>query len=590
MSGGLVFTLVVTAVVTALSCAAAALHQRRQVRRHRAALTRAAHVLAIPGDDFLQAAVNEIAAVLEVELVFAAETVGDGRVQTVAVCRQGTPADNFNYAIADSPTSRLLHEPAYCQADGVREVFPNDPQLIALGARSSAGVSLVTPEGRVIGLLACASQTRLDDEDLVTAILRIFAARVGTELRGHQVERDRHDNEEHLRRAQRVESVGRLAGGIAHDFNNLLMIMIGYAEILRDRDGASKEVLELIAAAQRATALTRQLLAYGRRQVFHTERLDLNTVVGQVRAMLGPLITPRIRLTTSLDAALSAIDGDRGQLEQVLVNLALNARDAMPEGGTLLLSTSMEQVEVPFHQMPAGQYVCLTVADTGSGMTPDVQAHIFEPFYTTKGSRGSGLGLSSVYGIVKQTGGFIWCDSTPGHGTTFRIYLRPSLVTSTTGDAPSPATPSGSPATAADGLTRRRGRERVLVVDDELALRRWLSRVLRARGYDVVDVEDAAAALELMQNPSRRPHLVITDIVMPGVKGTRLAEEIERQWPGTRILFVSGFAGSAAVRTTEIVRRMPLLEKPFTPAHVATVVREVLDLGPDRPHAPSRVA
>ena len=588
MSGGLVFALVVAVMVTALSGGAVAMHQRRQARRRRAALTRAARVLALPGDDFLRAAVNEIAALLEVDLAFAAELTDNGRVQTVAVSRSGTSADNFNYAIADSPTSQLLHEPSYCHATGVRDRYPDDPQLIAVGARAGAGVAVVTPGGTVIGLLACASQTRFADADTVTAILQIFAARAGTVLLGRRVERERHDHEDHLRRVQRVESVGRLAGGIAHDFNNLLMIMTGYAEILRDRDGASKEVLELIATAQRATALTRQLLAYGRRQVFHTERLDLNTVVSQVRTMLGPLISTRIRITTSLDAALSTVDGDRGQLEQVLVNLALNARDAMPEGGTLLLSTSMEQVEVPFHQMPAGQYVCLTVTDTGTGMTPDVQAHIFEPFYTTKGNRGSGLGLSSVYGIVKQTGGFIWCDSAPGDGTTFRIYLRPSPAGVAAGATRAPAGPPAAPAASGDGRTR--GRERVLVVDDELALRRWLARVLQARGYDVADVEDAAAALELMRDPARRPHLVITDIVMPGVTGTRLAEEIERQWPTTRILFVSGFAASNGVRTTEVVRRMRVLEKPFTPAYVATVVREVLDLGPDQPHAPSRVA
>ena len=542
--------------------------------RHSDVLRRAAAVLSKPADEFFSAAVADVGRVLGADVVYIGEFTDDNQLRTVAVSREGYPGENFCCDVAGTAAERVqaTGTAESCQ-NGALERFPGDPLLGPLGAHALLAIPIRGGDA-TIGVLTAAATHPLEIGDDAMALLQILCGRAGPELQRSRSERELRKREEHIRQVQQVEAIGRLAGGIAHDFNNLLMIISGYAEILRDRDGSSAEVVELIAAANRAGGLTRQLLAYGRRQVLHKERVDLNQIVAQVKGMLAPVFSPAVQVDTTLCPSLPAVEADRGQLEQVLVNLALNARDAMPEGGTLSVTTSVEDVRRAYRQMPAATYVCLTVADSGVGMSDDVKAHIFEPFYTTKGGQGSGLGLSSVYGIVKQSGGFIWCDSTAGRGTTFRIYLRPATVTTVT-SAPAASTTSPTRTPVARG--------RILVVDDEMNVRRWVSRVLRAQGYEVIDVEDGAAALELMRSPEGRPAVVITDIVMPGVNGTRLAEEIELQWPDTRMLFVSGFASSASVRASSIVSRIPVLQKPFTPASIAAAVGELLGTDPQRP-------
>jgi two-component system cell cycle sensor histidine kinase/response regulator CckA len=546
-------------------------------------LHRAARVLTRSGDDFFPAAVTEVAQTLNADLVFIGELVDDGNIRTVAVHRHGAAADPFTSPLHGSAIESLLVEAtSVCAAEACRR-FPDDPQITSLGAQSVIAVRLTDARNAFIGVLAAAMAQPLERPDEGTALLQILAGRIGAELQRARSERELRASEDHLRQIQQVEAIGRLAGGIAHDFNNLLMIMTGYAEMLRERHGASREVVELIAAAQRASTLTRQLLAYGRRQVLQMERLDLNDVVRHVCGMLTPIISNGVRVEASLDPALPAVEADRAQFEQLLLNLALNARDAMPDGGTLRLATRVEHRAQAYRQMPAGTYVCLEVSDSGSGMTDDVRAHIFEPFFTTKGTQGSGLGLSSVYGIVKQSSGFIWCDSTPEVGTTFRIHLRPMARAAE-------AARSGSRSGGADSGLPLASRTTILVVDDELTVRRWVSRILRARGYEVIDVEDGASALEMMRRADTRPDLVVTDIVMPGVNGTRLAEDIERQWPATKLLFVSGFVSSASVRAASIVSRVPVLRKPFTPEQVIAAVRSALDEPPPADAASSCVA
>jgi two-component system, cell cycle sensor histidine kinase and response regulator CckA len=528
-------------------------------------------VLTRPADDFFPAAADEVARALGADLVYIGEFTRDGRLTTVVVRRHGQHGDDFTTELESTVGGRVhaTGEPERCDGDALAR-YPHDPGVLAVGAGDVVAVPIRGGEA-TIGVLTAAASRTMNVSDEAMALLQILCGRAGPELLRLRSERELKKREDHIRQVQQVEAIGRLAGGIAHDFNNLLMIIIGYAEILRDRDGSSSEVCELIAAANRAGGLTRQLLAYGRRQILQKECVDLNQVVVQVKGMLAPVISPGVQFATALLPALPAVEADRGQLEQVLVNLALNARDAMPGGGTLSVTTSVERVPRPYHQMPAATYVCLTVTDSGVGMDDDVKAHIFEPFYTTKGGQGSGLGLSSVYGIIKQSGGFIWCDSAPGRGTTFRIYLRP-------------APEASAQATLAVTRTMTPSRAgRILVVDDEINVRRWVSRVLRAKGYEVIDVEDGAAALEVMRTSTPPPVMVIADIVMPGMNGTRLAEEIEQQWPDTRMLFVSGFASSASVRASSIVCRVPVLQKPFTPAHIADAVRDLLGADPQQP-------
>jgi CheY-like chemotaxis protein len=335
---------------------------------------------------------------------------------------------------------------------------------------------------------------------------------------------------------------------------------------MMQEQNASPEVSELLAAATRASTLTRQLLAFGRRQVMQVQRVDINRVVAQVQAMLAGAVGAQVRLSTSLEPSLPGVEIDPGQFEQVLVNLAINARDAMPEGGTLHIGTALVDLTRPYFQMPSGRYVRLSVTDTGTGMPQEVLAHIFEPFFTTKGARGTGLGLSSVYGIVKQSGGFIWCESSPGQGTTFTIYLRPAAGAEERAEEP-----------VREREVTRGGDERVLVVDDEPGVRKLVARILRGRGYDVFETEDGPSALALLNSTDRQMDLVVTDLVMPKMSGTRLAEEIQRRWPLVKLLFVSGFARGDARNSGPTIANVPVLQKPFTPHQIEKTVRTLLD-------------
>jgi two-component system, cell cycle sensor histidine kinase and response regulator CckA len=528
-------------------------------------LRRAASVLTQTGEDFLPAVVREIADMLDAEIAFVGELTGTDRLRTVASWRDGASGESVEYALAGTPLERTGDRSIRSYYSCVRVHFPDDASLAALDADGYIAMPLVGTRDEVIGAIVAITRRPLNDEAGAKSLLQLVAGRVAAELERARTERELRKSEHHLLQVQRVEAIGWLAGNIAHDFNNLLMIVIGYAEILQDR-GNTQEMSELLAAARRASTLTKQLLAFGRRQVMQVQRVDINRAVSQVQAMLSRVMGSEVRLTTTLDPSVPAVEVDPGQLEQVLVNLAMNARDAMPKGGTFGVETAVTDVERPYFQMPSGRYVRLSVTDSGIGMPPDVLSQIFEPFFTTKGNRGTGLGLSSVYGIVKQSGGYIWCDSTPGHGTTFTIYLKPAAGSV---EAETPNTPQERAAG---------GEERVLVVDDEPAVRRLLARILRSRGYDVFEMEDAHSALAFMNSTNRPMDLVVTDIVMPSMSGVRLAEQVRTQWPSTKVLFVSGFPTTDAIPASEM-SSTPLLGKPFTPDQIEAKVRELLDGG-----------
>jgi hypothetical protein len=528
-------------------------------------LRRAASVLTRTGEDFLPAVAREIADMLDAEIAFVGELTGTDRLRTVASWRNGAPGESVEYVLAGSPLERTGDRSIRSYYSCVRVHFPDDASLAGFDADGYIALPLIGTRDEVIGAIVAVTRRPLNNEAGAKSLLQLLAGRVAAELERARTERELRKSEHHLLQVQRVEAIGWLAGNIAHDFNNLLMIVIGYAEILQDRT-SSQELSELLAASRRASTLTKQLLAFGRRQVMQVQRVDINRVVSQVQTMLARVMGPEVRLTTTLDPSIPSVEVDPGQLEQVLVNLAMNARDAMPNGGGLTVETTVLDVSRPYFQMPSGRYVRLTVTDTGIGMPPEVLSQIFEPFFTTKGNRGTGLGLSSVYGIVKQSGGYIWCDSSPGQGTTFTIYLKPAAGIA---DAETP----NAPQERAAG-----GEERVLVVDDEPAVRRLLARILRSRGYDVFETEDAHSALALLSTTNRPMDLVVTDIVMPSMSGVRLAEQIRAQWPSVKILFVSGFPTSEALPASEM-SSIPLLGKPFTPDEIETKVRELLDGG-----------
>ncbi|HKT59626.1 MAG TPA: ATP-binding protein [Gemmatimonadales bacterium] len=385
---------------------------------------------------------------------------------------------------------------------------------------------------------------------------------------------ERKSLEDQLRLAQKMEAVGQLAGGIAHDFNNLLTAILGSTELLlaaTDADDPRRDdVQEIGRAAHRASALVRQLLAFSRKQVMQPRLVNLNAIVREMGGMLRRLVGERITLRLDLDPALGDVTADPGQLEQVIANLGVNARDAMPDGGTLTIATAnVSRVGMPGASdegIPAGPLVVLIVKDTGTGMDEHVLAHLFEPFFTTKElGRGTGLGLATVYGIVRQSGGQIQVTSRPGEGSTFTVYLPRVEESAAAGQ-----TTAGAPAPAPGGT------ETVLVVEDEEAVRHLVCRVLRAKGYRVLEAPNAESALLLAGSTAAPIDLLVTDMVMPGMGGTTLAAELLAVRPAMRVLFITGYAPEAVERGGRLPDAGGLLEKPFSADQLARRVRETL--------------
>jgi PAS domain S-box-containing protein len=382
--------------------------------------------------------------------------------------------------------------------------------------------------------------------------------------------------EQQLLQSQKMEAVGRLAGGIAHDFNNMLAVIVGYSGLLLNRADLAPAVrtcLEpLHSAAERAAGLTRQLLAFSRKQIAAPERVDLNQVIRGMEGMLRRLLGEDLDLVADPQASPCPVVVDVGQIEQMLLNLAVNARDAMPNGGRLTIETrtlNLDESYVREHAgVQPGPYVMLAVSDTGCGMDEETLSHIFEPFFTTKGEgHGTGLGLSTVYGIAQQSGGHIWVYSEPGQGTAFKIYLPCAG-----GDAPA-GRPSTSPA-ALHG-----GSETALVVEDEGMVRSLVTRTLQAFGYQVLEAPSPDAALRLCQEHAAPIHLLVSDVVLPGMNGRVLAEQLREQRPEMKVLFMSGYTDDAIVRHGVLTAEFAFIQKPFSPGALARKVSELLHAG-----------
>jgi PAS domain S-box-containing protein len=382
--------------------------------------------------------------------------------------------------------------------------------------------------------------------------------------------------EAELRQAQKLEAIGLLAGGVAHDFNNLLMAIQGYGDLLlMDLDEGDKrrdDVKEILKASHRAAALTRQLLAFGRRQVLAPQVLSLIEVVAGTESLLRRLIGEDIKIVSVSEPDLGKVLADPGQIEQVLINLAVNARDAMPGGGTLSITLANARVDADEGQksgIAPGRYVRVDVADTGSGMAPEVASRIFEPFFTTKGEgKGTGLGLATVYGIIQQSGGSIQVDSEPGRGTMFRIYLPQSA-------REEPAAQRQSPTAAA-----KEGSETILLVEDDNHVRSIVALMLRQCGYVVLDVDGGDRALDIIRAHGGPIDLLLTDVVMPSMNGRVLAERLLALSPKTRVLFMSGYSDDAILRAGVQAAETAFLQKPFSKPALAAKVREVLEVLP----------
>ncbi|MGB9206093.1 MAG: ATP-binding protein [Terriglobales bacterium] len=381
-----------------------------------------------------------------------------------------------------------------------------------------------------------------------------------------------------FRQAQKMEAIGRLAGGIAHDFNNLLMVISGYSEFLLERLGPDPRLRgpaqEISNATQRATSLTRQLLAFSRKQMLAPKVLDLNEVVAENLKMLTRMIGEDIDLVMVPGPGLGAVRADPGQIDQVIMNLAVNARDAMPQGGKLTIETANVTLDENFARthtpLTPGEYIMIAISDTGIGMDGETQSRIFEPFFTTKGAKGTGLGLSTVYGIVKQSGGFIFVDSQPQRGTAFRTYF--------------PRVDGREEVAAAQdslGLPRPdHGQETILLVEDETHLRRLARQYLETQGYKILEAEDGAAALQIVDGYQGTIDLLLTDVIMPGMNGRVLATNIAKLVPDIRVLYMSGYTENAIGHDGTLDAGVNLLQKPFSLPALKDRVREVLDSEP----------
>ncbi len=505
---------------------------------------------------------------LPLRVLFVEDEENDMRLEVAELQRGGFQVspervDNevaFRHALQRGPWDLIISDhqmPVFSstRALAVRnEISPDTPFLLVSG---SIG------EDAAVAILKAGAQDYMAKENirrLVPAVLR--------ELRETGERKARRRAEEQLRQAQKMEAVGQLAGGIAHDFNNLLTVIGGYSDLLLmtipEGGPHRKEIAEIRKASERATALTRQLLTFSRREAFRPVVLDLNTVVAEVHKMLQRLIGASVELATVPGPDLGRVKADPGHMEQVLMNLAVNARDAMAEKGRLTIQTYNVSTSAgkPIEDLPAGNYVALEVADTGCGMSEEVLDHLFEPFFTTKGvGKGTGLGLATVYGIVKQSGGAIRVLSAVGAGTTFRIFL-PSVN--------EPLAHMVAPVASSAAFV---GTETIVFVDDSEAIRRLARSVLAPLGYEVLEAGEGLEALRVCERHQGPIHLVLTDMVMPLMNGVELAASLASVRPEAKVVFMSGYLERGEVPGPPGC----FLAKPFTPVSLLRKIREVLD-------------
>jgi two-component system cell cycle sensor histidine kinase/response regulator CckA len=440
----------------------------------------------------------------------------------------------------------------------IKDIRPPEeiPRLLAILAERQGAGELRPMEWR-----HCTRDGEVFDVEVTTGRID-YGGRRALLVVAHDVS-ERKRLERRLADAEKMEAIGRLAGGVAHDFNNLLTVISGYAEILLARDGGD-ELAEIARAARQAAGLTRQLLAFSRRQVLNPTKLDLNEIVSGMESMLHRIIGDDVSVGTRLAGDLAPVEADRAQIERVIVNLAANARDAMPYGGALTIETRNVELEGHGEDDLTGPHALLAVSDTGVGMDEEVRSHLFEPFFTTKqGGEGTGLGLATVFGVVKQSGGGIYVYSERGSGTTFKIYLPaaecPEGVVTATAREPEPVT----------------GTETVLVVEDDAHVRELVRLLLESNGYTVLSAQDPDEAVRACTDLG--VDLLLTDVVMPNVSGQELAARVGAAAPHVRVLFMSGYSDEAVRRQGVLDGGAAFIEKPFTERGLTTKVREVLD-------------
>ncbi|MEP6890555.1 MAG: response regulator [Nitrospirota bacterium] len=454
------------------------------------------------------------------------------------------------------PLTRFIPERFRQEYGAPMDAFTST-QATSRSMRLSGALFALRANGEEFPIEASVSHAQVDGTSLLTVILRDVT--------------ERKRLEEQLRQAQKMDAVGRLAGGVAHDFNNLLTIINGYSAMLIDRlppvDPRHMMAVETLKAGERAGELTKQLLAFSRKQVLLPQPLNFNESLRSVSSMLSRLLGEEVTLTLDLAPDLWSINGDKGQLNQVTMNLAINARDAMPNGGTLTIATRnlsvTQEGSVRYRLMPPGDYVHVSIRDTGRGMSPEILSHLFEPFFTTKEvGQGTGLGLATVYGIVKQSQGYICTDSTPDQGTTFHLYY-PRVI--------------AVPAVTETPLVRhRKGSENLLVIEDQDAVRALIVQALKQDGYQVIEAANGEEALGVAASLSEPIQALVTDVIMPQMSGLVVAERLRHIWPGIKVLFMSGYVDLTKPAFLD-GPGTAFIQKPFLPDELTRHLRNLLD-------------
>lgn len=500
--------------------------------------------------------------------------------------REFDPQDLAEIPVKDGMTGRAIRSGSVIIDNDFQQQIRATPEPVTIGAFAggeiprSALSAPMTVMGRTIGCVEVQSYVLGAYTQEHATAMRMAANLAATALENvHLIEREQ-AKEEQLRQSQKMEAVGQLAGGVAHDFNNLLTAITGYSELtlrdLADDSPLRSRITEIKKAGDRAASLTRQLLAFSRKQILQPKVLDLNAVIPETDKMLRRLLGENIVLQTVLDDSLGQVKADPGQIEQILMNLSINARDAMPSGGRLTIETANVHLDRDSVNkqavLRAGNYVMLSVSDNGCGMDDETQAQVFEPFFTTKEvGKGTGLGLSTVYGIVKQSEGSIWLYSEVGRGTTFKIYLPRIDEADEVSEQPDRV--SSAP----------RGNETVLLVEDEDIVRILSTEILERQGYTVVAAANGEEGLRACKEFEGRIDLMITDVVMPHIGGRELAEQVALLRPDTRVLFMSGFTDDAIVRHGVLDKGVFFIQKPFSPDALARKARQVLDQSHNQP-------
>lgn len=547
--------------------------ERKQIENAQLFLAQCGYLRA--NEDFFESLARYLAQSLGMDFVCIDKLLGDNlTAKTVAVYHNGRFEDNVEYSLKDTPCGEVVGKNVCSFTKGVRHLFPNDAVLQDMNAESYVGITLWGFDGKPIGLIAVIGLKPLVNSKIAESILKIVGIRAAGELERRRTNEEYLKLEQQFMQAQKMEAIGRLAGGVAHDFNNMLGVILGYTDLILDgltpENDYYDDMSEIQKAAERSKDLTQQLLAFSRQQTIALKPVDLSIMVFDIEKTLKRLIGEEINLILNIEDNLWKIHSDASQMNQILINLAVNAKDAMPDGGTLFIELSNIHYDPDLIMLNPStekdRYVLISVSDTGQGIDKEILPNIFEPFFTTKGlGQGTGLGLSTIYGIVRQNLGYIHVSSEPGLGTTFKIFI-PAMSDESeikNGDAKTPAEiPKG------EGL--------ILLVEDDAMMLKMTKMMLGKAGYKIIAFQSPEEALVFCSSNGKKIDLLLTDVVMPGMTGKDLSIKLKQKMPDMKVIYMSGYTADIITSKGILGDSVNFIQKPFTSSDLARKIRRIL--------------